>query len=143
MALRDQRGRAPRLRARALLDVSHALQSGQASALLRAQRSRLTGLVGLAEGNDPELDLRAALTGFGEYGAPFYLARTRLELGRWLLGQGRGDEAAPLLEQARAASARTASGSRAVTGGRAVPGGPPSGASAVPGQRRRERTCPA
>ena len=62
---------------------------------------RLRGLIAMASDEDPETDLRAAEAGFAAYGAPYLLARTRLELGRWLREQGRGDEAAPLLAQAR------------------------------------------
>ena len=38
---------------------------------------------------------------FREIAAPFYLAVTQLEHGEWLTGQGRADEAEPLLAEAR------------------------------------------
>ena len=63
---------------------------------------RLRGLIAAADGQDPEADLRAAETGFAAYGAPYLLARTRLELAGWLIGEGRQAEAAPLLAQSRA-----------------------------------------
>ncbi|MDX6217806.1 MAG: hypothetical protein QOG99_3390, partial [Frankiales bacterium] len=65
--------------------------------------ARLTGLVALARGEDPEAHLRTAEHEFATYGAPFYLACTRFELGTWLRARGREPEAAPLLAQARAA----------------------------------------
>ncbi len=61
---------------------------------------RLRGLLALARGEDPEADLREAEAALVAYGAPYLLARTRLELGRWLVGQGRGEEATVMLVQA-------------------------------------------
>lgn len=69
--------------------------------LTRAVMPRWRGLVELARGDDPEADLREAETALAAYGAPYLLARTRLELGRWLFEQGRTLEAVPLLAQAR------------------------------------------
>ncbi len=62
---------------------------------------RLRGLVALARGEDPEPELREAERALAAYGAPYLLARTRLELGRWLSDHGRGDEARGMLVQAR------------------------------------------
>ncbi|HEX6458416.1 MAG TPA: adenylate/guanylate cyclase domain-containing protein [Thermoleophilaceae bacterium] len=42
----------------------------------------------------------AAITRFSELGCPYWLARSHADLAGWLLAQGRGAEAAPLLEQA-------------------------------------------
>jgi hypothetical protein len=39
---------------------------------------------------------------FRELGLPFYLAVTLLEHSEWIVGQGRRDDAAPLLDEARA-----------------------------------------
>jgi hypothetical protein len=36
-----------------------------------------------------------------ELGVPFHLAVTQLELGQWLVSQGRGEEVQPLLAEAR------------------------------------------
>ena len=74
---------------------------GRSRALSRGVVPRLRGLLALARDEDPEPDLREAEAALEAYGAPYLLARTRLELGRWLREQGRGDEAAPLLAQAR------------------------------------------
>jgi hypothetical protein len=55
-------------------------------------------------GDDPELveaDLRAGIASLGAFGAVGERARTEEELARWLVGQGRGQEAAPLLDSAR------------------------------------------
>jgi class 3 adenylate cyclase len=93
-------------RARSLLAIAAPLHGGQASPLLRCQLARLRGLVAAAEGGDAEADLRQAEAAFSAYGAPFYLARTRLELGGWLHRHDRADEAIPLLAQARTALTR-------------------------------------
>jgi hypothetical protein len=87
--------------AEALLDLGAALTGGRASRLLRCQRLRLGGLIAIARGDDPEELLRSAEKELEAYGAVYYLARTRLALGRWLLAQGRHVEAEPLLAEAR------------------------------------------
>jgi class 3 adenylate cyclase/tetratricopeptide (TPR) repeat protein len=87
--------------AASLLAVAQPLSGVRARTLTRAQRPRLTGLVAIARGGDPERDLRTAEEEFAAYGAPFYVARTRLELGLWLRSHGRDADAAPLLAKAR------------------------------------------
>ena len=74
---------------------------GRSRALSRGVVPRLRGLLALERGEDPEPDLREAEAALAAYGAPYLLARTRLELGRWLQQQGRGDEASGMLSQAR------------------------------------------
>ena len=74
---------------------------GRSSALTRGVVPRLRGLLALARGEDPEPDLREAEEALMSYGAPYLLARTRLELGRWLVERGRGEEAEAMLVQAR------------------------------------------
>ena len=88
--------------AASLIELAAPLSGFRARPLTRAQRARLTGLVAMARGEDPEVHLRTAEQEFASYGAPFYLARTRLELGSWLKSRGRHAEAAPLLTLARA-----------------------------------------
>jgi hypothetical protein len=44
---------------------------------------------------------QTAAASFREYGLTFWLAVTLLEHGEWLVGQMRGDEAQPLLADAR------------------------------------------
>ncbi|MCW2706319.1 MAG: hypothetical protein JWM22_161 [Frankiales bacterium] len=89
--------------AASLLSLAEPLSGFRARTLTKAQRARLTGLVALARGEDPEKDLRNAEHEFTTYAAPFYLACTRMELGSWLRSRGRESEAAPLLDRARAA----------------------------------------
>jgi hypothetical protein len=48
-----------------------------------------------------ESGFKSAAGGFREYGFPFWLAVTELEHGEWLTANGRSDEAAPLLAEAR------------------------------------------
>lgn len=75
---------------------------------LRAQWHRLQGLVTAAEGgaaDQVEPHLRAGVEGLDAFGARVFSARAREELGRWLVDQGRADEARELLEHARAAYA--------------------------------------
>ena len=84
-----------------LLAFADPLLGGRGRALTRGEVPRLRGLLALARGEDPEADLREAEAALAAYGAPYLLARTRLELGRWLSGVGRAAEAGPLLAQAR------------------------------------------
>ena len=87
--------------AEALLALATPLLGGRSRPLIRGEHARLRGMLEAAKGQDPEVDLREAERVFELYGAPYLLACTRLELGRWLGAQGRGDEAAPLLTKAR------------------------------------------
>ena len=84
-----------------MLALATPLLGGRSRALTRCEYPRLRGMITAARGGDPEADFRDAETAHESYGAVFLLARTRLELGRWLKGQGRFDEATPLLQQAR------------------------------------------
>jgi class 3 adenylate cyclase len=74
---------------------------GRSRAITRGEYPRLRGMITAARGGDPEADFRAAEQAHEVYGALFLLARTRLELSRWLCGRGRTEEARPLLTQAR------------------------------------------
>jgi predicted ATPase len=94
--------------ARTLLALAAPLAGGRGRALTHALMPRMRGLLAAASGEDPEADLRDAEARLAVYGAPYLLARTRLDLGRWLLGQDRGDEAEPLLGQARSTFAHLA-----------------------------------
>jgi tetratricopeptide (TPR) repeat protein len=87
--------------AEALLTFGPAAESAIRCEVGAAMAPRLAGLVAIAKGEDPEQLLRAAELEFTAYGAPYYLARTRLELGRWLCDQGRAAEGMPLLDLAR------------------------------------------
>ncbi len=84
-----------------LLELGDVHLGARPQALARGVLPRLRGLLALARDEDPETHLRSAEAALEAYGAPYLLARTRLELGRWLHGQGRVDEATTLLAQAR------------------------------------------
>lgn len=74
-------------------------------AYLDAQRLRLQGLIRAARGDDPDViegDLRAGIAGLTTFGAVGDAARAEEELARWLVSQGRADEAEPLLAHVRA-----------------------------------------
>ncbi|MGA9345188.1 MAG: adenylate/guanylate cyclase domain-containing protein [Nocardioidaceae bacterium] len=72
---------------------------------LTAHCAHLSGVLASARGNHAEVEssLSAAVKGFETYGSVPLTARARADLGRWLMDQGRPEEAEPLLEQARAA----------------------------------------
>ncbi len=84
-----------------LFRLASPLVSDLPPALTRGQLPRLRGMVAAARGENPEADLREAEAALAAYAAPYLVARTRLELGRWLHGQGRPQESTPLLAQAR------------------------------------------
>jgi class 3 adenylate cyclase/tetratricopeptide (TPR) repeat protein len=74
-------------------------------AYLDAQRLRVRGLVRAARGDNAdeiEADLRAGVAGLTTFGAVGDAARAEEELARWLISQGRADEAELLLAHARA-----------------------------------------
>ena len=90
-----------------LAPVTQALP-GQRPAAVTAQWHRLRGLVAAARGDDPEFaesELRAGIDALRTLGARGFQAQAEEELGRWLIAQGRTEEAAPLLDAARAAFA--------------------------------------
>ncbi|HEX5951112.1 MAG TPA: hypothetical protein VFZ96_08920 [Actinomycetota bacterium] len=53
------------------------------------------------EGDMVEVSFTAAIAAFGDLSMPFHVALTRLELGEWLAAEGRRDDAATLLAEAR------------------------------------------
>ena len=87
--------------AQRMLDLGAPLVGGRSRHLTRAEHARLRALLAAARGEDPEADFRAAEREHATYRAPYLLARTRLDLARWLHGQGRTDETGPLLGLAR------------------------------------------
>jgi tetratricopeptide (TPR) repeat protein len=78
-----------------LLEKIETLRPGELSPFLRAQAARFRGRLG-SEGG-----FNTAAATFREYGIVFWLAVTLLEHGEWLTGQGRAEEAEPLLGEAR------------------------------------------
>ncbi|MDH4104164.1 MAG: AAA family ATPase [Thermoleophilia bacterium] len=89
-------------RAEELLAIIENLPVGSRPQFLHAQalrfRARLTGLEGDA---DAERLFKRAVALFRELAMPFYLAVVELEHAEWLTAQSRGEDAAPLLEEAR------------------------------------------
>jgi hypothetical protein len=88
---------------RLLAPVTNA-QPGRVSPAVAAQWHRLRGLVAATRGDDPlqvEAELRAGIDALDTFGAVGYRAQTQEELARWLVDQGRPDEAKPLFDAAR------------------------------------------
>jgi tetratricopeptide (TPR) repeat protein len=88
-----------------LLDPVATAAAGIVSPAVNAQFHRLRGLVGAARGDDPvgvEADLRVGVAELDDFGAIGLRARAQVDLGRWLVTQGRSDEADSLLDSARA-----------------------------------------
>ena len=91
-----------------LAPVTQALP-GQRPAAVTAQWHRLRGLVAAARGDDPRVRRIRAARRHRRACAPSvpcgFQAQAEQELGRWLVTQGRTEEAAPLLDAARTAFA--------------------------------------
>jgi thioredoxin-like negative regulator of GroEL len=83
-----------------LIDIVGGAPLGHVSTYLRALLLRYRAMLAAAAGRDDEVesDFVAAMDRLRDFGAPFYLARTQLDYGRWLIGQGRSDEATALLD---------------------------------------------
>ena len=79
------------------------LRPRERSAFLRSQAARFRALVAAARSEDEgvEQGFKTAEQILREHGMPFRLAVVELEHAEWLLGQGRSDEAEPLLSEAR------------------------------------------
>ncbi len=85
-----------------LLSVIDALPPGKLPQYLQAQSMRFRGrLAGLAGNPEAERLFKGAGGLFRELAMPFYLAVTQLEHAEWLTAQDRGDDASPLLSEAR------------------------------------------
>jgi hypothetical protein len=83
---------------RKLMDIADELPPGEMPPLLRAQKARFRARL---PGHDAEAELAAAEQLFAESDAPFYVAAVRLERAERLVAEGRGEEAAPIVERAR------------------------------------------
>jgi tetratricopeptide (TPR) repeat protein len=83
---------------RRLLGVVDEFHPGEQGAFLQAQKARFRAR--LPE-HDAETELATAERLFADSETPFYAAVVRLERAELLLGDGRSDEAGPLIEQAR------------------------------------------
>ena len=87
-----------------LLDPVTTAQPGRVSPGVAAQWHRLRGLVAAARGDDPEFtetEMRTGIAALDAFGALGYRARAQEELARWLVEQGRSDEAESFFEDAR------------------------------------------
>jgi hypothetical protein len=89
-------------KAEQLLSIPESLDPGELTSFLQANAARLGARLDAARGRQERVDerFRAAAALFREFGVVFHLAVTQLEHGEWLAGQGRGDEADPLLTEA-------------------------------------------
>jgi hypothetical protein len=89
-------------RAEELLSIIEDLPAGSRPQFLQAQalrfRAQLAGLEGDA---DAERLFKGGTALFRELAMPFYLAVAELEHAEWLTREGRGEEAAALLDEAR------------------------------------------
>lgn len=90
-------------KAEELLGSVETLQPGELTPFLRGHRARFRARLDAEHGRIERVDesFRSAGALFREFGFAFYLAVTQLEHAEWLTAQGRGDEAQPLLDEAR------------------------------------------
>ncbi len=92
-----------RERAEQLLEMVETLPAGRLAPMLSGHaalyRARLAAEDG--ETRKAEKGFGAAASIFREFGMPFWLAVTLVEQGEWLVSEGRGGEAQPLLAEAR------------------------------------------
>jgi hypothetical protein len=86
-----------------LLAIVQSARPGQVTLFLRAHAARLAARLAGRRGeiDSVEPGFLAAEQGFRDLGNPFGLGVTLLEHGEWMAGQGRVDEALPLLAEAR------------------------------------------
>ena len=89
-------------KAEELLAIPQSLDPGELTPFLQASTARLLARLDAARGSHDGIEdrFRAATALFREFGIAFYQAVTQLEHGEWLIGQGRSDEADPLLAEA-------------------------------------------
>ncbi|MGH2872066.1 MAG: ATP-binding protein [Solirubrobacteraceae bacterium] len=88
--------------AHALIRLLADLPPGHVPPYLRAQLARGRALLAAAEGEHETVEqgLQSAVAMFEKLGYAYWLAVARIDLAAWLIDRDRGDEAAPLLEQA-------------------------------------------
>jgi len=90
-------------KAEELLAIPESLEPGELTAFLGASTARLRARVDAARGNHERVEerFRTAASLFREFGLVFYVAVTQLEHAEWLVAQDRGNDAEPLLAEAR------------------------------------------
>jgi class 3 adenylate cyclase/tetratricopeptide (TPR) repeat protein len=95
-------------KAESLLASVETLKPGQLNSLVRADAARFRALLCARRGEHAQADetARTAEAMFRELDLPFGLAVTQLEHAEWLVESGRGEEAQPLLAEARDTFAR-------------------------------------
>jgi class 3 adenylate cyclase/tetratricopeptide (TPR) repeat protein len=88
---------------RLLLSYVEELRAGHVVPYHRAEAERFQARMAIAEGESDKVEpgFKAATGLFREIGLPLWIAMTLLEHGEWLVEQGRAEDAAPLLEEAR------------------------------------------
>jgi class 3 adenylate cyclase/tetratricopeptide (TPR) repeat protein len=88
--------------ARGLVGLLADQPPGRVPPYLEAQLARGRGLTAAADGRDDavQAELEAAIDGFGSLGYAYWLAIARTDLAAWLIDQGRGADAAALLQDA-------------------------------------------
>ena len=89
-------------KAEELLAIPQSLDPGELTPFLQASTARLLARLDIARGSHDGIEdrFRAATALFREFGIAFHQAVTQLEHGEWLIGQGRSDDADPLLAEA-------------------------------------------
>ncbi len=89
-------------KAEELLAFPESLYPGELTPFLRGHAARLRARLDAARGETQGIEerFRGAASLFREFGFAFDLAVTQLEHAEWLAGQGRADEAEPLLAEA-------------------------------------------
>jgi tetratricopeptide (TPR) repeat protein len=87
-----------------LLGLMTALPRGQVAPLLRAEVARTEALLAGARGDQESAKAKfaEAISSFEALAYPFWLARTQVDHGGWLLADGQEQEAAPVLAEAAA-----------------------------------------
>jgi class 3 adenylate cyclase/predicted ATPase len=90
-------------RAAETVAIVDGLPPGDTGPLIRAQAARCRASVAATRGDTDraEESFKVAAAAFREYGMPFHLACTQLEQAEWLVAQGRAEEAAPPVAEAR------------------------------------------
>src|SRR5262249_32949358 len=86
-----------------LLQRIEAIPIGRRPPFLRGQAARYKARLAAAQGGGEgvEQGFKTAGAVFREHGLPVVVAVTELEHGEWLVGQGRAEEAEPLLSESR------------------------------------------
>jgi hypothetical protein len=90
-------------KAETILDVFRSLPTGRRTPFHQAQSMRLGARLAVARGEPDgvEAGFKGAVGLFIEMAFPFWVAVTLLEYAEWLTGQGRADDAATSLAEAR------------------------------------------